>query len=140
MPGSDHHTDGRSIAIGHGHALRLPIAKHEHAFAWRTDRVSFEAQPDRAVPRASWVVVSADREKPDAGLIEPLHLPLDREFRLEREQGIVVEIARGEDGVEPVVDRVVDRVLEGFERGAPQALASGRPTSEARLEVEVSEV
>jgi hypothetical protein len=42
--------------------------------------------------------------------------------------------------VEPVVDRVVDRVLEGFERGAPQALASGRPTAEARLEMEVSEV
>jgi hypothetical protein len=42
--------------------------------------------------------------------------------------------------VEPVFDRVVDRVLEGFERGAPQALASGWPPSEARLEVEVSEV
>jgi hypothetical protein len=42
--------------------------------------------------------------------------------------------------VKPVVDRVVDGVLEGFERGAPQALASGRSTAEARLEVEVSEV
>jgi hypothetical protein len=85
-------------------------------------------------------VISADREEPDARFGEPLHLPLDREFRLHREQGIIVEIARGEDGVEPVVDRVIDRILEGFERGAPQAFASGRPTSEARLEVEVSEV
>ena len=68
---------------------------------------------------ATRIVVSTDREKPDASLFEPLHLPLDRKFCLEREQGIVVEIARGEDGVEPVVDRVVDRVLEGFERGAP---------------------
>jgi hypothetical protein len=85
-------------------------------------------------------VVTADREEPDAGLFEPLYLPLDCEFRLEREQGIVIEIARGENGVEPVVDRVVDRVLEGFERGAPQALASGRPTAKARLEMEVGEV
>jgi hypothetical protein len=85
-------------------------------------------------------VVSADREEPDAGFVEPLHLPLDREFRLDREQGIIVEIARGEDGVELMVDRVVDRVLESFERGAPQAFAGGRPTAEARLEMKVSEV
>jgi len=119
MPGSDHYTDGRSIAIADGHALWLPIAKHVHPLARCSPRVGFEAQPDRAVPRAAGVVVSADREKPDSGLLEPLHLSLDREFRLEREQGVVVEIARGEDGVELVVDRVVDRVLEGFERGAP---------------------
>jgi hypothetical protein len=119
MPGSDHHTDGRSIAIADGHALWLPVAKHVHPPARRTRRIGFETQPDRAVPRAAWVVVSADREKPDASFLEPLHLPLDREFRLQREQGIVVKIARSEDGVESVVDRVIDRILEGFERGAP---------------------
>jgi hypothetical protein len=119
MPGSDNHTNGCSIAIADGDALWLPIAKHVNPPARRARRVGFEAQPDRAVPRAARVVVSAGREKPDAGLIEALHLPLDREFRLEREQGIVVEIARGEDGVELVLDRVIDRILEGFERGAP---------------------
>jgi hypothetical protein len=53
---------------------------------------------------------------------------------------VVVKITGSEHGVESVLDRVVDRVLEGFERGAPQAFAGGRPTAKARLKVEVSEV
>jgi hypothetical protein len=140
MPGPNHHTDSRSIAIGHGHGLWLPIAKNVHPLAPRTGRIGFEAQSDRAMLPPARIVVSAGREKPDTGLVESLHLALDCEFRLKREHGIVVEIARGEDGVEPVLDRVADRVLESFERGAPQALASGRSTAKARLEVEVSEV
>jgi hypothetical protein len=83
-------------------------------------------------------VVSTDRKKPDVSFVEPLHLSPNCEFCLDREQGIIVEIARCEDGVEFVVDRVFDRILEGFECGAPQTLAGGRPTAEVRLEMEVS--
>ena len=140
MSRPDHHTDRHAVRIGHRHALGFAIAKHEHAFAPRAGRVGLDPQPGRAVPRSPRIVVSADGEKPDAGLVEPLHLTLHREFRMERENRVVVEIARGEQGVEPVFDRVADCVVEGFERCAPQALPSGRSTAEARLEMEVSEV
>jgi hypothetical protein len=83
----------------------LPISKNVHPFAPHTRRIGFETQSDRTVLPPARVVVSAAR--------------VDCEFRLEREHGIVVEIARGEYGVELVLDRVADRVLEGFERGAP---------------------
>jgi hypothetical protein len=119
VSGPNYHTDSRAIAIGHGHGLWLPISKNVHPFAPHTRRIGFETQSDRTVLPPARVVVSAAREKPDAGLVEPLYLVLDCEFRLEREHGIVVEIARGEYGVELVLDRVADRVLEGFERGAP---------------------
>jgi hypothetical protein len=119
MPGPNYNTDSRSIAIGHGHRLRLPVAKNVHPLAPRAGRIGFEAQSDRMMLPPTRIVVSADREKPDAGLVEFLYLALNREFRLEREQAVVVEIACGEDGVELVLDRVVDRVLESFECGAP---------------------
>ena len=99
MPGPNHPTDSRSIAIGHGHSLRLPIPKNVQPLAPHTGRIGLEAQSDRTMLLPARVVVSAAREKPDAGLVESLHLALDCEFRLKREHGIVVEIARSEDGV-----------------------------------------
>jgi hypothetical protein len=85
-------------------------------------------------------VVSAHGEEPDPGFLETLHLSLERQLCLDRQQRVVVEISGRQNGVELALDREVDRRLERFECGSPQSRAGCRTTAEARLEVEVSEV
>jgi hypothetical protein len=89
---------------------------------------------------AARIVIAAHGEEPDPSFLETLHLALERQLRLDRQQRIVVEVSSRQHRVELALDREVDRSLEGFEGSPPQSLAGCRATAEARLEVEVGEV
>ena len=124
---------GGALAVRHAQQLRLGAAKEAHALA-------LDAQLGAAEAGAARIVIAAGGEEPDAGLGQTLELAGEEQLRANRENGIVEEIAGGENRVEAVRDRVIDGPLERVVRRLAQALARALAAAEACLEVQVREV